>query len=88
MKTQKANNNKTFEGFGGTMSGYGFTSAGTSFDDEDRLTGYARTDGTSTDVKGNITLLPTVLSSRLTPQASSLPTFVVTDFVVQGVFRP
>jgi RHS repeat-associated protein len=95
------------------MSGYGFTSAGTSYDDEDRLTGFARTSGTftqswnltkvgdwtsvttngtaqnrthgpthelltaggqslETDPKGNITLLPTVLSSSLTPQASRL----------------
>jgi RHS repeat-associated protein len=30
------------------MRGYGFTSAGTSYDDEDRLTGYARTSGTFT----------------------------------------
>ncbi|MFO0382087.1 MAG: hypothetical protein ACK506_10305 [Pirellula sp.] len=30
------------------MSGYGFTSAGTSYDDEDRITGYARTNGTLT----------------------------------------
>jgi RHS repeat-associated protein len=42
------NKNKTSEGFGGTMSGYGFTSAGTSYDDEDRLTGYARASGTLT----------------------------------------
>ncbi|XZE20551.1 RHS repeat domain-containing protein [Pirellulaceae bacterium SH449] len=89
------------------MSGYGFTSAGTSYDDEDRLTGYARASGTftqawnltpvgdwnsittngtaqnrthgpthelltaagqniTTDVKGNITVLP----ANLTPQAS------------------
>jgi hypothetical protein len=27
------------------MSGYGFTSAGTIYDDEDRLTGYARANG-------------------------------------------
>jgi YD repeat-containing protein len=44
--TWDANKNKTSEGFGGTMSGYGFTSAGTSYDDEDRLTGFARTSGT------------------------------------------
>jgi RHS repeat-associated protein len=107
--TWDANKNKTSETIGGTMSGYGFTSAGTSYDDEDRLTGYARTSGTftqswnltkvgdwtsvttngtaqnrthgpthelltaggqniSTDVKGNITLLP----SNLTPQSSPL----------------
>jgi RHS repeat-associated protein len=111
--TWDANKNKTSETIGGTMSGYGFTSAGTSYDDEDRLTGYARTNGTftqswnltkvgdwtsvttngtaqnrthgpthelltaggqslETDPKGNITLLPTVLSSSLTPQASRL----------------
>ncbi|MFN8741018.1 MAG: hypothetical protein ACK5YR_13905, partial [Pirellula sp.] len=97
--TWDANKNKTSETIGGTMSGYGFTSAGTSYDDEDRLTGFARTSGTftqswnltkvgdwtsvttngtaqnrthgpthelltaggqniSTDVKGNITVLP------------------------------
>jgi RHS repeat-associated protein len=48
METQDANKNKTSEGFGGTISGYGFTSAGTTYDDEDRLTGYARTNGTFT----------------------------------------
>ncbi|MFN8739199.1 MAG: RHS repeat domain-containing protein, partial [Pirellula sp.] len=103
------NKNKTSETIGGTMSGYGFTSAGTSYDDEDRLTGFARTSGTftqswnltkvgdwtsvttngtaqnrthgpthelltaggqniSTDVKGNITVLP----ANLTPQNSAL----------------
>jgi len=46
--TWDANKNKTSEGFGGTMSAYGFTSAGTGYDDEDRLTGYARTNGTLT----------------------------------------
>jgi RHS repeat-associated protein len=91
------------------MSDYGFTSAGTSYDDEDRLTGYARASGTftqawnltpvgdwnsittngtaqnrthgpthelltaagqniTTDVKGNITVLP----ANLTPQNSPL----------------
>ena len=30
------------------MSDYGFTSAGTSYDDEDRLTGYAQASGTFT----------------------------------------
>ncbi|MEQ1830917.1 MAG: RHS repeat-associated core domain-containing protein [Pirellula sp.] len=90
------------------MSGYGFTQAGTAYDDEDRLTGYARansnltqswsltsvgdwssitTNGTSqtrthgpthelltaggqnvtTDVKGNITVLP---SNLLTPAST------------------
>ncbi len=37
-----ANKNKTAETIGGVMSGYGFTSAGTAYDDEDRLTGYQR----------------------------------------------
>jgi RHS repeat-associated protein len=46
--TWDANKNKTSETIGGTMSGYGFTSAGTSYDDEDRLTGYARASGTFT----------------------------------------
>jgi RHS repeat-associated protein len=113
--TWDANKNKTSETIGGTMSGYGFTSAGTSYDDEDRLTGYARTSGTftqswnltkvgdwtsvttngtaqnrthgpthelltaggqnvSTDVKGNITLLPL----NLTPQSS--PLALIWDF--------
>ncbi len=107
--TWDANKNKTSDGFGGTMSGYGFTAAGTSYDDEDRLTGYARASGTftqswnltkvgdwtsvttngtaqnrthgpthelltagaqniSTDVKGNITLIP----ANLTPQNAAL----------------
>jgi len=35
-----ANKNKTAETIAGVMSGYGFTSAGTAYDDEDRLTGY------------------------------------------------
>ncbi|XZE21890.1 RHS repeat-associated core domain-containing protein [Pirellulaceae bacterium SH449] len=46
--TWNANKNKTSETIGGTMSGYGFTSAGTSYDDEDRLTGYSRASGTFT----------------------------------------
>ena len=107
--TWDANKNKTSETIGGTMSGYGFTSAGTTYDDEDRLTGFARTSGTfnqswnltkvgdwtsvttngtaqsrthgpthelltaggqniSTDVKGNITVLP----ANLTRQNSAL----------------
>lgn len=37
--------NKTSESIGGVMSGYGFTNAGTTYDDEDRLTGYQRTNG-------------------------------------------
>lgn len=37
-----ANKNKTSESITGVMSGYGFTSAGTSYDNEDRLTAYAR----------------------------------------------
>ncbi len=37
-----ANKNKTAETIGGVMSGYGFTSVGTAYDDEDRLTGYQR----------------------------------------------
>ncbi len=35
-----ANKNKTAETIGGVTSGYGFTSSGTAYDDEDRLTGY------------------------------------------------
>ncbi|MEQ1828687.1 MAG: hypothetical protein ABL921_22180, partial [Pirellula sp.] len=103
--TWDSNKNKTSESISGTMSGYGFTQAGTACDDQDRLTGYARansnltqswsltsvgdwssitTNGTSqtrthgpthelltaggqnvtTDVKGNITVLP---SNLLTP---------------------
>ncbi|AMV32618.1 tRNA nuclease WapA precursor [Pirellula sp. SH-Sr6A] len=102
--TWDSNKNKTSETIGGTMSNYGFTSAGTSYDDEDRLTGFARASGTftqswsltsvgdwnsittngtaqnrthgpthelltaggqnvTTDVKGNITLLPTTLTT-------------------------
>ena len=102
--TWDTNKNKKSESIGGVMSGYGFTNAGTTYDDEDRLTGYQRTNGAlsqswnltsvgdwnsvttngtaqsrthgpthelltaggqtvNTDVKGNITLLPTVLSS-------------------------
>lgn len=37
-----ANKNKTAETIGGVMSGYGFTAAGTTYDFEDRLTGYQR----------------------------------------------
>ena len=37
-----ANKNKTAETIAGVMSGYGFTSTGTAYDDEDRLTGYQR----------------------------------------------
>jgi RHS repeat-associated protein len=40
--TWDANKNKTSEVITGVMSGYGFTSAGTSYDFEDRLVGYSR----------------------------------------------
>ena len=40
-----ANKNKTAETIAGVMSGYGFTSAGTAYDYEDRLTGYQRASG-------------------------------------------
>ncbi len=44
--TWDANKNKTSETIGGVMADWGFTSGGTTYDHEDRLTGYART-GTS-----------------------------------------
>ena len=44
--TWDANKNKTSETVTGVMSGYGFTSGGTTYDFEDRLTGYARASGT------------------------------------------
>ena len=100
--TWDANKNKTSETIAGVMSGYGFTSAGTTYDFEDRLTGFARASGTftqawnltsvgnwtsittngtaqnrthgpahelltaggsnvTTDVKGNMTVIPTTL---------------------------
>jgi RHS repeat-associated protein len=40
-----ANKNKTAETIAGVMSGYGFTAAGTTYDFEDRLTGYQRASG-------------------------------------------
>jgi hypothetical protein len=43
--TWDTNKNKTSESISGVMSGYGFTNAGTTYDDEDRLTGYQRTNG-------------------------------------------
>jgi RHS repeat-associated protein len=43
-----ANKNKTSEVIGGVMSGYGFTSAGTTYDHEDRLTGFSRASGSFT----------------------------------------
>jgi RHS repeat-associated protein len=43
--TWDTNKNKKSESIGGVMSGYGFTNAGTTYDDEDRLTGYQRTNG-------------------------------------------
>jgi RHS repeat-associated protein len=43
--TWDTNKNKTSESITGVMSGYGFTNAGTTYDDEDRLTGYARANG-------------------------------------------
>ncbi len=102
--TWDENKNKKSETIGGVMSDYGFTSVGTTYDNEDRLTGFARTSGTfnqswnltavgdwtsvttngtpqtrthgpthelltaggqnvTTDVKGNITLLPTSLTT-------------------------
>lgn len=110
--TRDANKNKTSESITGVMSGYGFTSGGTTYDFEDRLTGYARASGTFnqswnltsvgdwtsvttngiaqnrthgpthelltaggssvvTDVKGNMTVIPAVLSG-LQPPASRL----------------
>ncbi|MCY2985682.1 MAG: RHS repeat-associated core domain-containing protein [Planctomycetota bacterium] len=44
-----ANKNKTAETIAGVMSGYGFTAAGTTYDSEDRLSGYRRaaTSGTA-----------------------------------------
>ena len=107
--TWDANKNKTAETITGVMSNYGFTAAGTTYDFEDRLTGFQRaatsgpallsqswslstvgdwnsvtTNGTAqtrthgpthelltaggqavnTDVKGNMTLLPSTLSSQ------------------------
>ncbi len=44
--TWDANKNKTSETIGGVMADWGFTSGGTTYDHEDRLTGYARA-GTS-----------------------------------------
>ena len=40
--TWDANKNKTSESIMGVMSGYGFTSAGTTYDNEDRLMGSSR----------------------------------------------
>jgi hypothetical protein len=40
--TWDANKNKTSESITGGMSGYGFTAAGTTYDFEDRLTGFSR----------------------------------------------
>ncbi len=40
--TWDSNQKKTSESITGVMSGYGFTSAGTTYDNEDRLTGFAR----------------------------------------------
>jgi RHS repeat-associated protein len=40
--TWDANKNKTSESIAGVMSGYGFTAAGTTYDFEDRLTGFSR----------------------------------------------
>jgi RHS repeat-associated protein len=40
--TWDANKNKTSESITGVMSGYGFTAAGTTYDFEDRLTGFSR----------------------------------------------
>jgi hypothetical protein len=46
--TWDTNKNKTSESISGTMSGYGFTQSGTVYDDEDRLTGYARSNSSLT----------------------------------------
>jgi RHS repeat-associated protein len=108
--TWDANKNKTSETIGGVMSGYGFTSAGTTYDHEDRLTGFARASGSfnqswsltsvgdwnsvttngtaqtrtngpthelvtaagqnvSSDVKGNIAVLPLSLTNNSSPLA-------------------
>ena len=47
-----ANKNKTAETISGVMSGYGFTSSGTVYDDEDRLTGYQRASGSLNQSRG------------------------------------
>jgi RHS repeat-associated protein len=43
-----ANKNKTGETIAGVMSGYGFSASGTTYDFEDRLTAFARGNGTMT----------------------------------------
>jgi hypothetical protein len=43
--TWDTNKNKKSESIGGVMSGFGFTNAGTTYDDEDRITGYQRING-------------------------------------------
>ena len=118
--TWDVNKNKTAETITGVMSNYGFTAAGTTYDFEDRLTGFRRaaasgpallsqswslstvgdwnsvtTNGTAqtrthgpthelltaggqsvtTDVKGNTTLLPAVLSSSSLPSTASSLTY-------------
>jgi hypothetical protein len=59
--TWDANKNKTSESNTGIVSGYGFTSAGTTYDNEDRLTGFSRvaTSGPALlSQSWNITTLP------------------------------
>jgi hypothetical protein len=88
--TWDANNSKTSETIGGTMSGYGFTAAGTSYDDEDRFTSYARTSGTLTQSWN-----PTKVGDRTSVTTNGTaqnrthgPTYKVRALVVAEARRP
>ena len=72
------------------MSGYGFTSAGTSYDDEERLTGYARTSGTFTQ-SWNLTKVgdwTSVTTNGTAQNRTHGPTHEVRALVVAEARRP
>jgi hypothetical protein len=68
--TWDANKNKTSESITGVMSGYGFTSAGTTYDNEDRLTGFSRA-ATSGPALLSQSWNITTLSANLRPSGST-----------------
>jgi hypothetical protein len=85
-----ANKNKTSETISGTMSGYGFTSAGISYDDEDRFTGYARVSGTFTQ-SWSLTKVGdwnSVTTNGTAQNRTHGPTYEVRALVVAEARRP
>jgi len=68
--TWDSKKNKTSESITGVMSGYGFTAAGTTYDNEDRLTGFSRA-ATSGPALLSQSWNITTLSANLRPSGST-----------------